>query len=72
MKNKGSKWAYIGISCLLLATLVRACAPEYDQTKAEYTNNQKPAYNYTEYFDQIDELQEELNETKEAENGKSK
>ena len=58
--RKGTKWAIIAISCCLLASLARACAPKYDQTKAQSTNNQTPAFNYVEEFeqskDQFDEI----------------
>ena len=53
--KKSQKWAYVAISCCLLASLVRACAPKYDATQAQPTNNQVPAYNYSEYFENIDE-----------------
>lgn len=65
--KKGTKWAYIAITCLLLANIVRACAPEWeDNTKAHQTNNQTPAYNYSEYFNNIDEQMEQLTGTEQS------
>lgn len=58
--KKGTKIAYIAITCLLLANIVRACAPEYEATHAQATNNQTPAYNYSEYFENIDEQMDKL------------
>ena len=58
--KKSTKLALIGVSCCLLASLVRACAPEYEETYAKTTNNQTPAYNYTEYFENIDEQMDKL------------
>ena len=58
--RKGTKWAIIAVSCCLLASLARACAPKYDQTNAQSTNNQAPAFNLVEEFeqskDQFDEI----------------
>lgn len=59
--KKGTKIAYIAITCLLLANIVRACAPEWgEKTNAQATNNQTPAYNYSEYFENIDEQMDKL------------
>ena len=58
--KKGTKIAYIAITCLLLANIVRACAPEYEATNAQPTNNQTPAFNYTEYFNNIDEQMDKV------------
>ena len=58
--RKCTKWAIIAVSCCLLASLARACAPKYDQTAAQPTNNQAPAFNLVEEFeqskDQFDEI----------------
>ena len=59
--KKSTKWALIGVSCALLASLARACAPEYDQTKAKQTNNQTPAYNYALYLPNVEEDINQLN-----------
>ena len=64
--KKGAKWAYIAITCLLLANIVRACAPEYEATHAQATNNQTPAYNYSEYFENIEEKMDELTGVEQA------
>ena len=41
MEKKVTKIAYIAITCLLLANIVRACAPEWgEKTNAQTTNNQ--------------------------------
>jgi hypothetical protein len=64
--EKRTKLALIGVSCCLLASLVRACAPEYEATYAKTTNNQTPAYNYSEYFDKIDERMEQLTGTEQS------
>lgn len=59
--KKGTKIAYIAITCLLLANIVRACAPEWkDNTNAQTTNTQTPAYNYSEYFENIDEQMDKV------------
>ena len=50
--RKDRKWAIIAISCCLLSSLARACAPKYDQTNAIPTTNQAPAFNYVEEFEQ--------------------
>lgn len=53
--RKGTKWAIIAVSCCLLASLARACEPKYDQTNAQSTNNQAPAFNYAAEFEQSKE-----------------
>jgi hypothetical protein len=58
--KKGTKLALIGVSCCLLASLVKCCAPEYDKTGAAVTNNQAPAYtqNYREENEKANEIWE--------------
>ena len=58
MNKKGTKWAIVAVTCCLLASLARACAPEYDQTNAQTTNNQTSAINYVEEFENIKEKME--------------
>ena len=70
--KKGSKWAIVAISCLLLANIVRACAPEYEATNAHTSNNQTPAYNYREYFESIDEQIEQITGATKESKGLSK
>lgn len=60
--KKGTKWAIVAVSCCLLASLARSCAPEYDKTGAEVTNNQTPAftYNYREENEKANEIWKEF------------
>ena len=44
--KKTTKWALLAVSCCLLASLARSCAPEYDETQATQTNGTTPAYDY--------------------------
>ena len=70
--RKSTKWALIAVSCCLLASLARACAPEYDKTGAEVTNNQTPAftYNYREENEKANELWEDFTGAKQVEESK--
>ena len=67
--KKQTKWALIAVSCCLLASLARACAPEYDKTGAEVTNNQTPAYsyNYREENEKANEIWEQFSEKRQEE-----
>ena len=64
-RSNGIKWAYVAITALLLATIVRGCAPKYNETNAQPTNKKSFAYNYSEYFDNISDQMDKINETKE-------
>ncbi len=74
MKNKGTKWAIIAVSAGLLAMLARGCAEDtLNDVQAKVTNNQQPAFSYTEYHNQYEELPNSYEEiVEEATNGKSK
>ncbi|MBE6146200.1 MAG: hypothetical protein E7171_06215 [Firmicutes bacterium] len=59
--KKCTKWAAITITATILLMLVRGCAPKWgENTNAHQTNNQTPAYNYSEYFENIDEQMDKI------------
>ncbi len=53
MRNKSLKWALIAVSCALLAALSRGCAPEYNQTQAQVSNNSISVVNYIEQTNEL-------------------
>lgn len=62
--EKCTKLSIAVISATLLLMLVRGCAAELKENyQVDYTNNQKPAYNYSEYFKDLSEQMDKIIKT---------
>lgn len=62
-----TKWSAVVITATILLMIMRGCAPKWEEkTNASMTNNQTPAYNYSEYFESLADQMSKLTETKQT------